>query len=80
MTVGTDYALSILSESRPRTLPLCIVLEGAPQFFLNNPIALQRKYIKLMGDPNMRKVRAEFRKGVKAGEQEALEMLVDLFD
>jgi len=56
------------------------VLEGAPQFFLNNPVALQKKYLKLENDPNMKIGRAIFRKAVKAGEVYALEMLVDLFD
>jgi len=56
------------------------VLKDAPQFILNNPIALLKKYNKLKGDPNTRKERAEFRKAVKAGEQDALEMMVDLFD
>jgi hypothetical protein len=56
------------------------VLKDAPQFFLNNPIALHRKYNKLKDDPSTRKVRADFRNAVKAGEQDALEMLVDLFD
>ena len=56
------------------------VLKDAPQFFVNNPIALHRKYNKLKDDPNTRKVRADFRKAVKGGEQDAMEMLVDLFD
>ena len=56
------------------------ILKDAPQFFLNNPIALQRKYNKLKDDPNTKRVRAEFRKAVKTGEQDAMEMLVDLFD
>ena len=56
------------------------VLKEAPQFFLNNPIALRRKYNKLKDDPNTRKVREELYEAVKAGEQDAMEMLVDLFD
>ena len=56
------------------------VLKDAPQFLLNNPIALQKKYLKLKNDPNTRKVRADFHKAVKASEQEALETLVELFD
>jgi len=52
----------------------------APQYLLNNPIALQRKYLKLKDEPNMRRKRMYFREAVKASEQDALEMLVDLFD
>ena len=55
-------------------------LKDAPQFLLNNPIALQKKYIKLMDDPNVKKGRPDLRKAVKAGEENALEMLVDVFD
>src|SRR5258706_2205973 len=55
-------------------------LRGAPQFLLNNPIALQRKYLKLKYDPKMKKRSAGLRKDVQAGEQNALEMLVGLFD
>ena len=56
------------------------VLKDAPQFLLNNPIALQRKYLKIKDDPNMKKRRNDLRKAVKVGEQHALEMLVQLFD
>jgi len=55
-------------------------LKEAPEFLLNNPIALQRKYLNLKDNPDMKKRSPEFREAVKAGEQEALEMLVDLFD
>jgi len=102
ITVGTDYALSILSTIFPKiqakntafmftnvssplhwnfsvdTIPE--VLEGAPQFFLNNPIALQRKFLELRDDPIMTKGGMDLHNIVKADEKEALEMLVDLFD
>jgi len=55
-------------------------LKDAPQFLLNNPVALQKKYLRLKGDPNMKKGKRDLRKEVKAGEEGALEMLVDLFD
>ncbi len=55
-------------------------LRGAPQFLLNNPIALQKEYLKLKDDPCMRKRRVDLRNAVKAGEQNALQMLVELFD
>ena len=54
--------------------------KNAPQFLLNNPAALQKRYIELMGEPNTRSKRPYFREEVKASEQAALEMLVDLFD
>ena len=50
------------------------------QFVLDNPVALQKKYLKLKGDPNMKKESTDLRTMVKAGEQKALEVLVDLFD
>ena len=50
------------------------------QFVLDNPIALQEKYLQLKDDPNMKKESMDLRTMVKAGEQKALEMLVDLFD
>jgi len=56
------------------------VLEGAPQFLLSNPVALQRKYLKLKDDPSMKRAKGTLRKEIKAAEQVALEMLVELFD
>ena len=55
------------------------VLKDAPQFFLNNPIALQKEYLKLKVDPNMKTRRIDLRNAVKVGEQHALRMLVKLF-
>jgi len=56
------------------------VLNEAPQFLLNNPIALQRKYLNLKDSSDMKKRRTEFRGAVNVAERGALEMLVDLFD
>ena len=56
------------------------VLKDAPQFVLDNPAALQKKYLKLEDDPSMKKGRIDLHKAVKASEQNALAMLVDLFD
>ena len=50
------------------------------QFILDNPVALQKKYLKLQDDPDMKKESIDLRTMVKAGEEKALEMLVDLFD
>ena len=55
-------------------------LKDAPQFALNNPIALQKKYLKLREDPNLKRESADFRKVVKAGERDALKTLADLLD
>ena len=55
-------------------------LRGAPQFLLNNPVALQKEYLRLKDDPNMKKRRADLRNAVEASEQNALQMLVEFFD
>ena len=102
ITVGTDYALSILSAIFPKPLTNNIallstnvqnllqlnlsegsipdILKAAPQFLLDNPIALQKKYLKLEKDPSMKNRRSDLRDIIKDGEQGALEMLVELFD
>ena len=56
------------------------MVKDAPQFLLSNPVALQKKYFKIKDNPNLKKTKTELRKAVKVGEQNALEMLVDLFD
>ena len=55
-------------------------LKDTPQFLLDNPIALQKKYLKIKDDPGMKMIKADFHKAVKNSEQDALEMLVDFFD
>jgi len=75
--------LSNLSSALYQNFPgntVSDVLKTTPQFLLNNPVALQRKYLKLKNDPIMKKGRMDLHKMVKADEQKALEMLVDLFD
>ena len=55
------------------------VLKHAPKFLINNPIALQKNYLKQKDRMNERN--AKKRKGlVKGAEQDALKMLVKLFD
>jgi len=56
------------------------ILESAPQFPVDNPVALQKKYLKIKDDPQMIKMGAEMRTEVEAAEQGALETLVNLFD
>jgi hypothetical protein len=55
-------------------------LKHTRQFLLDNPVALQRKYLRLKDNPNICNTRTEIRREVMAGEQNALEMLVELFD
>jgi hypothetical protein len=55
-------------------------LEDAPKFEIDNPFALQKKYLKLRSDPKTRTKAARLLAEVKLGEQNALGMLVNLFD
>lgn len=55
------------------------ILKDAPQFLLNNPVALQRKYLKFK-DTTMKKGSIDLRKMVRADERQALETMVDLFE
>ena len=84
-TPRKNVAFLLTNTSNPlyRNLSKDILPEtfkGAPQFLLNNPVALQRRYLELRGEPNTRSRRPYFREAVKASEQDALAMLVDLFD
>ena len=56
------------------------VLQNTPQFIFNNPVALQKKYLKLKSGPGKGRERPDLHKAVKVAEQTAFEMLVDLFD
>jgi hypothetical protein len=56
------------------------VLKDAPRFPLNNPVSLQRKCLSLKDDPRIRNRGTNMRREVQGGEQNALEMLVKLFD
>jgi len=55
------------------------VLIGAERFFLDNPVALQQKYLARKGPQDKKKLR-DWRRLTLAGEQNALEVLVELFD
>jgi len=55
-------------------------LKDAPQFLLDNPIPLQRKYLRLKDIPKMKKRRAEMHETVKTSEENALEMVVEAFN
>ena len=55
-------------------------LKDAPQFLLDNPIALQKKFREIKDGPDMKMRRSDVHKEIKAIEQNTLEMLVDFFD
>ena len=55
-------------------------LTNAPQFLLDNPIALVKKYSTFRDGPSQKVPRKTLRKMVLHAEQKALEMLVELFD
>jgi hypothetical protein len=80
---NTGFLLTNTSNALYRNFSTEILPEAfshAPQFLLNNPIALQKKYLRLKDEPITRSKQPYFREAVKASEQDALEMLVDLFD
>lgn len=55
--------------------------ERAPQFRIDNPVALQKKYLKFKDDPKKTDITiTKMPENVKIAEQEALEMLVNLFN
>jgi len=54
-------------------------LKDAPQFFLDNPIALQKRYLRLKNDLTSKQMNMELLKVVQPGEERALDMLVKLF-
>ena len=56
------------------------VLRDSDMFFLDNPIALQKKHLRFKNDLDKKEVAALVRSEVLAGEEQALEMSVDLFD
>jgi hypothetical protein len=71
--VSTPLSFNFSKDAIPE------VLKDAPQFLIDNPIALQKKYLELKGSISKRKAK-EMQKAVKRAEENALEMLVDLFD
>jgi len=84
-TMAYNIAFMLTNVSNPLyqnfsadTLP--DVLKDIPQFLLNNPIPLQRTYLRLKRDQNMKKGKGDLCREVKAGEEGAMGMLVDLFD
>jgi len=70
----TYLSLNVSKDAIPE------ILKDAPQFLLDNPIALQKKFLESKNDPDKKKGRKEMHKAVKSAEQRAMEMLVELFD
>ena len=56
------------------------VLRDAAQFPFDNPVALQKRYLSLRDNMNMKEVIASLRKLVQESEERTLEVLVELFD
>ena len=56
------------------------ILRDAPQYEIDNPFALQQKYLKLKDNPKMKHKATKLLEEVKSGELNALGMLVGLFD
>ena len=50
------------------------------RFLLNNPIAFQKKHLKLKDGPNMKKIKTDLRNAVKAGEKTLWKCEVELCD
>ena len=71
----TNVANPLSCNFSPTTIPE--VLRDAPQFHIDNPIALQRRYNSLQCG---RRMKRNWLKAVQEGEQKALETLVHLFD
>ena len=71
--VSTPLSFNFSKDAIPE------VLKDAPHFLIDNPVSLQKKYLELKSGISKRKAK-EMQKAVKNAEQNALEMLVDLFD
>ncbi len=54
-------------------------LKHAPKFLINNPIALQKNYLRQKGHTD-KKTLKKIKESVERAEENALEMLVELFD
>ncbi|KAG8809632.1 hypothetical protein FRC17_003355 [Serendipita sp. 399] len=72
--VSTPLAWNFAQDTLPD------VLKEAPQFLLDNPISLQKKYLERKDDPKMKKMKASMRETVKISEQKALGTIAEVFD
>lgn len=76
--VLTNVSSPLFQNFAPNVLP--DVLQGAPQFLLNNPVALQKKYLERKDVPKAKKRGAKLCDAVQTDEEAAMEMMVELFD
>jgi hypothetical protein len=76
--VFTNVASPLSWNFSTDTIPA--VPKDVELFLLDNPNALQKKYLSLINDPDKKKARADMRRVVLDAEEWALEMLVKLFD
>ena len=67
-------ALNFCADAIPRPL------QNAPQFLLDNPVALVKKYSTFKDGPGQRMTKNMLRDMVVTAEQKGLQMLVELFD
>ena len=74
----TNVPNPLSSNFRQDTVPA--ILKDGPQFHIDNAMAFQTKYLRLRDDQGMESMRAEMREEVKAAEQDAWDVLVNLFD
>ena len=70
----TYFAFNFCEHTLPK------ILRDAPRFLFNNPIALQKNFLKLKNGPIRKKAQTELRETVRHMEQKGLGMLVYLFD
>jgi len=71
--VSSPLSFDVSNDAIPEAL------KDVDQFLINNPIALQKKYLELKSRKGKRTLK-EMRNFVKRAEHKALEMLVNLFD
>jgi len=71
--IPTPASLNFPHDALPQ------VLKHVPKFLIDNPIALQKNYLKQKGHLD-KKTLKKIKQSVELAEQNALEMLVELFD
>src|SRR5258706_521323 len=79
---NTAFLLTNVPTPASRNFPDDAILRDlkhAPKFLIDNPIALQKNYLKQKGHLD-KKTLKKIKQSVKLAEENALEMLVELFD
>ena len=84
-TLANNVAFMFTNISSPLSWNFCQdtvpdVLKGARRFEIDNPFALQRRYLKPKDDQKVKIEETRMREEVNTGEKNGLEVLVDLFD